>query len=49
MPKTIIPQPKKLYSPPTLTIHGTVQELTRSVGVRERRDGGHFPNVKTHI
>jgi hypothetical protein len=31
--------PKKPYSPPHLTVHGTVRELTKKVG-RGNPDGG---------
>jgi hypothetical protein len=38
---------KKPYSPPILTIYGTVQELTQKVALRRTRDGGSFPRVRT--
>jgi len=40
---------KKVYSPPLLTVYGTVQELTQRVGLRRQRDGGRFPRVRTSI
>lgn len=39
--------PKKPYSAPVLTVYGTVQELTRKVGLRGTRDGGKAPRVRT--
>ena len=39
---------KKPYSSPIITVYGTVQELTKKVGLRSHADGGHFPRVKTH-
>jgi hypothetical protein len=49
MPKQVIREIKKPYSAPALTIYGTVQELTQTVGLRKTRDGGGFPNIKTHV
>ena len=43
------PALKKPYSPPKLTIHGTVEELTKKVGTSGQRDGGVPPNFKTHL
>ena len=40
---------KEPYSPPTLTVHGTIEELTKKVGTRGHPDGGKFPVFKTHI
>jgi hypothetical protein len=34
------PEPKKPYSKPTLTLYGTVRELTRMVGIHGNADGG---------
>lgn len=39
---------KKPYSPPIITVYGTVRELTQKVGMTANRDGGHFPRTKTH-
>ena len=36
-------QPKKPYSKPTLTVYGTVRELTQKVGVHGSRDNGINP------
>ena len=49
MDKPLKGGPKKPYVSPKLTIYGTVQELTKRVGVRGHRDGGKFPHFKTHI
>jgi hypothetical protein len=37
--KIIKREPKKPYSKPTLTLYGTVRELTQSVGTRGNLDG----------
>jgi hypothetical protein len=34
------PEPKKPYSKPTLTLYGTVRELTQQTGITGMRDGG---------
>jgi hypothetical protein len=49
MPRQSVKEPKKPYSTPSLTIYGTVQELTQTMGLRKTRDGGTFPKIKTHI
>jgi hypothetical protein len=36
-------EPKKPYSTPVLTVHGTVRELTRKVGVNGHPDNGTPP------
>ena len=40
---------KKPYSPPTLTIYGTVEELTQKVGATGQRDSGVPPHFKTNF
>jgi hypothetical protein len=40
---------KKPYSPPIITVYGTVRELTQKVGVRRHNDAGAFPRNKTHV
>jgi hypothetical protein len=40
---------KKPYSPPLITVYGTVQELTQKKGLRGTSDGGHFPRFATHV
>jgi len=49
MPKQAIQEFKKPYTPPVLTIYGTVRELTQQKGLRATRDGGKFPTIKTHM
>jgi len=50
MGKPVKPEAKKPYSKPTLTVYGTVRELTQSVGVNGNRDGARGQrNVHTHI
>ena len=41
--------PKKVYSPPQLTVYGTVLELTKRVGLHGSGDGGSRLQVKTHV
>ena len=50
MDGSVKPEPKKPYSPPQLTVYGTVRELTQKVGQSGSSDGGppHSAN-KTHI
>jgi hypothetical protein len=40
---------KKPYSSPTLTIYGTVRQLTQKVGLRRTADGGTRLRIKTHL
>jgi hypothetical protein len=40
---------KKPYSKPTLTVYGTVRELTQSVGIHGQRDGGTPPHFRTQV
>jgi hypothetical protein len=49
MPKQAMQEIKKPYTTPVLTIYGTVQELTQQKGLRATKDGGKFPNIKTHL
>jgi hypothetical protein len=49
MDKPVKPEPKKPYSKPTLTIYGTVRELTQSVGIHGTRDGGPPGATRTGI
>ena len=39
---------KKPYSSPVITVYGTVQELTQTVGLRGKRTHRRRPNVHTH-
>jgi len=47
MGKPVKREPKKPYSKPTLTLYGTVRELTQRVGSHGNGDGGSFPRNKT--
>ena len=40
------PEPKKPYSKPTLTVYGTVRELTQATGKSGQLDGGSILNHK---
>jgi len=42
-------EPKKPYSPPVLTIHGTVRELTQSKSPDGSPDGGSPLNFQTAV
>jgi hypothetical protein len=39
---------KKPYSSPVITVYGTVQELTQTVGFRGRPDSPNPRSAKTH-
>jgi hypothetical protein len=39
-------EPKKPYSKPTLTLYGTVRELTQKIGQSGNTDGGRIPPTK---
>jgi hypothetical protein len=47
MSKPVQREPKKPYSKPTLTLYGTVRELTQRVGAHGTGDGGSFPRNRT--
>jgi len=50
MGKPVKREPKKPYSKPSLTVYGTVRELTQSVGRTGRRDGGRGARAnRTHV
>jgi hypothetical protein len=50
MGKPVKPEPKKPYSKPTLTVYGTVRELTQRVGTHGKADGGRSLRAnRTHI
>lgn len=50
MRKQEAPPAKKKYSPPLLTVHGTVRELTQKVGLNGSKDKvGRGGNNKTHV
>lgn len=40
MGKPVAREPKKPYTKPTLTVYGTVRDLTRKIGRSGQRDGG---------
>lgn len=43
------PALKKPYSPPILTVYGTVEELTKKVGTKGQSDHGIPPHFKTSV
>ena len=43
------PASKKPYEPPTLTVYGTVTELTHSVGNMQTKDGGQGNMSRTSM
>jgi hypothetical protein len=47
MGKPIKLEPKKPYSKPTLTLYGTVRDLTQRVGLHGSNDGGSFPRGRS--
>lgn len=50
MDKAGKPEPKKPYTPPVLTVYGTVRDLTKTTGATGGFDGGAFsPKVKTGL
>jgi hypothetical protein len=49
MDKAVKIVPKKPYSPPHLTVHGTVRELTQKVGPKRSLDAGKFPHNRTSL
>jgi hypothetical protein len=46
-----VPPQKRPYSPPILTVYGTIRELTQKTGQSGMADGARPPirNTKTHI
>jgi hypothetical protein len=48
MGKPVKRETKKPYSKPTLTVYGTVRELTQRVGSVGTRDGNLLPPIRTH-
>jgi hypothetical protein len=46
MHKPVKREPKKPYSKPTLTVYGTVRELTQKIGSTGRADGGNPRSAK---
>jgi hypothetical protein len=49
MVKAVKRETKKPYSKPTLTVYGTVRELTQRRGARGRLDGGGRRTPRTHV
>jgi hypothetical protein len=51
MAKPVKREPRKPYSKPTLTLYGTVRELTQKVGHSGQLDGQRIPLQpnKTHV
>jgi hypothetical protein len=51
MAQARVPPPKQPYSPPILTVYGTIRELTLKRGKNGQMDGAHPPigNIRTHI
>jgi len=49
MGKPVKLEPKKPYSKPTLTVYGTVRELTQNVGVHGTLDGGSRFTPRTAV
>jgi len=49
MAKAVSGEPKKPYSPPVLTIHGTVRELTQMRSPNGSDDGGVPTTNKTAL
>ena len=50
MAKPVKREPKKPYAKPSLTVYGTVRELTKKVGTVGNRDGGRgTKKFATHL
>lgn len=50
MAKPVKREPKKPYAKPSLTVYGTVRELTQKVGSSGKRDGGRsVKKFATHV
>jgi hypothetical protein len=48
-PSSATKPPKNKYSPPALTVYGTVQDLTKTVGQNSTPDGGSGGFIKSGI
>jgi hypothetical protein len=48
MAKPVKREPKKTYSKPSLTVYGTVRELTQAVANKGNSDGGAGNRKRTH-
>lgn len=49
MQKRRASEAKKEYRKPRLTVYGTVQKLTQSVGHHGTKDGGKAPIIRTRV
>ena len=49
MGKPVKWEPKRPYSKPTLTVYGTVRELTQTQGQNGQIDGGGGNTPRTHL
>ena len=49
MDKLVKHLPKKHYTKPSLTVYGTITELTKMVGTHRAPDGGRFPKNATSL
>lgn len=50
MAESVKREPKKPYEKPVLTVHGTVQDMTKSVGPHGTKDGGvQLGHKRTHL
>jgi len=49
MDKPLKQLPKKPYTPPSLTVYGTIRELTKQLGPARSADGGRFPRNHTSL
>jgi hypothetical protein len=49
MAKPVKREPKKPYTKPTLTVYGTVRDLTKAIGNRGNLDGGGARTPRTHV
>jgi hypothetical protein len=49
MDKSATQAPRKPYTPPLLTVYGTVRDLTQKVGPIHTGDGGKFPKNRTSL
>jgi hypothetical protein len=43
------PEPQEPYSAPELTIYGTIEQLTKAVGMHGPTDGGSPPTNRTQV
>jgi hypothetical protein len=50
MDQPVKPEPKKPYTPPKVTVYGTVRDLTLMKGIHGTKDGGvSFSHSKTNF